>query len=244
MLINPSRFNYAEYVFEKRSLEPERIDTGDYTEREYKTFLREIRFINRWIGDRTALRKTLLKEIAGLELSEFSVLDVGAGSGELLKEIALFARRTNRKAFLTGLDLNLLSAESIANEGKLFNEIHAVLGDALTLPFPENAFDFAICSLFTHHFTDENVTAILKEMKRVSQRRIFVIDLHRDSKAYFWYKLFCTVFRISELVRHDGLLSITKSFLPNELAEIGQSAGFQEVNVEQVFPARLVLTAR
>src|SRR5436309_297734 len=54
---------YSEVVFEQRSHEPERIDTGDYTEEEYKTFLREIRFINRWIGDRWALQKTLLKKI-------------------------------------------------------------------------------------------------------------------------------------------------------------------------------------
>ena len=55
-------------MFEHRSSEPERIDTGDYTEEEYKTFLREIRFINRWIGDRWALRKSLLKKIEELTL--------------------------------------------------------------------------------------------------------------------------------------------------------------------------------
>ena len=67
-------------VFETRSNELERIDTGDYTDEEYKTFLREIRFINRWIGDRWALRRSLLKRLEKLDLSEFSVLDVGAGS--------------------------------------------------------------------------------------------------------------------------------------------------------------------
>ena len=55
-------------MFETRSNEPERIDTGDYTDEEYKTFLREIRFINRWIGDRWALRRSLLKKIDELDL--------------------------------------------------------------------------------------------------------------------------------------------------------------------------------
>src|SRR3982751_2746687 len=142
-------------VFETRSREPERIDTGDYTDEEYKTFLREIRFINRWIGDRWALQKTLLKKIEELDPAKVSVLDVGAGSGELLKEIALFARRRKSRTFLTGLDLNKLSAESVANEGDNFDEINAVRGDALNLPFDDNSFDFAICSLFTHHFADD-----------------------------------------------------------------------------------------
>src|SRR5690348_18022483 len=87
-------------MFETRSLEPERIDTGDYTEDEYRTFLREIRFINRWIGDRWALRKSLLKQITEYNSSQFSVLDVGAGSGEILAEIARYARRDRKSTRL------------------------------------------------------------------------------------------------------------------------------------------------
>ena len=231
-------------VFETRSLEPERIDTGDYTEDEYKTFLREIRFINRWIGDRWALRKSLLKQIGGSSASEFSVLDVGAGSGEILKEIALFARNTKRKAQLVGLDLNPLSADSIAAEGHELSEIRSAQGNAMQLPFDDGTFDYSICSLFTHHFTDEGVVAILREMKRVSRRGIFVIDLHRNKNSYFWYKVFCRVFRISELVRHDGLLSITKGFTPTELTGIAARAGLKNTMTVGSFPGRVILAAK
>src|SRR3982751_1873338 len=116
-------------VFEQRSNEPERIDTGDYTDEEYRTFLREIRFINKRLGDSAALRATLLKDIEKNELSEFRVLDVGAGSGELLSEIADFARRTDRKARLVGLDLHQLSAKSISNESKNYPEISTIQGN-------------------------------------------------------------------------------------------------------------------
>ena len=230
-------------MFQVRSNEPERIDTGDYTEDEYRTFLREIRFINRWIGDRRALRKTLLQRIGELRLSEFSVLDVGAGSGELLTEVSRFARGGKRRAFLTGIDINELSVGSIAGRGKEVAQINAVRGDAMSLPFKDNAFDFAICSLFTHHFTDDGVIDILREMRRVSRRGVYVIDLHREVGAYRMYKLFCTVFRISRLVRHDGLLSIKKGFQPNELAEVAVRAGFGSVIPQTVFPARVVVAA-
>jgi ubiquinone/menaquinone biosynthesis C-methylase UbiE len=231
------------FVFETRSNEPERIDTGDYTDEEYKTFLREIRFINRWIGDRWALRKSLLKRINELDLNEFSVLDVGAGSGEILKEIALFARERNANAFLVGLDLNELSAQSVANEGKNIDDINSVRGDALRLPFVDDAFDFAICSLFTHHFTDDGVVEVLREMNRVARLGIFVIDLHREVSAYRMYKLFCAVFRISKLVRDDGLLSIKKGFQPNELSQLAELAGFANVSAQTVVPARVVISA-
>lgn len=232
---------YSWKVFEKRSYQLERIDTGDYTAAEYERFLREIRYINRYLGDFRALRQTLLREIKEKNLPEFSVLDVGAGSGEFLREIANFARKNNLKAQLSGLELNERSAESILEESKNYAEISAVRADALILPFADKAFDYTICSLFTHHFTDENVVAILREMSRVSKRGIFVIDLHRDKNAYFWYKIFCTVFRISPLVREDGLLSITRSFLPEELLDLANQAGLANVSVIKVNPARLVL---
>jgi len=231
-------------MFEVRETRPERIDTGDYTPQEYKTFLREIRFINRWIGDRWALQKSLLKTIDELDLAEFSVLDIGAGSGELLKEIAVFARARNGSAFLAGLDLNELSAGSIRDEGRRYSEINAVRGDALNLPFADGAFDFAICSLFTHHFSDDGVAEIMREMKRVSRRGIFVIDLHRERGAYRMFQLFCFVFRISRLVREDGLLSIQKGFQPGELLQIAGRAGIQNAEAKTVAPARVVISGR
>ena len=228
--------------FQTRSLQPERIDTGDYTPEEYEHFLREIRLINRLAGDSRALKNTLLREIKGEDLKEFSVLDIGAGSGELLRVIAKFARKTNRKANLCGLELNARAARSILEESKDFGEIKPVRGDALSLPFPDASFDYAICSLFTHHFTDENIIKIFREMSRVARRKIYVIDLHRHRAAYFFYQIFCAAFRISPLVHEDGSLSILRSFTPVELKILGERAGLENVSVERHFPFRVVLS--
>ncbi len=228
-------------MFETRSGKLERIDTGDYTPEEYERFLREIRFINRFVGDVWALRKTLLREIEKTDLQTFSVLDVGAGSGELLRTIGKFARKQKRKTNLFGLELNARSACAILEESKRFGEIKAIRGDALNLPFVNKSFDYAICSLFTHHFTDEKVVDILSEMARVSRRKIYVIDLHRHETAYRLYKIFCTAFRISPLVREDGSLSILRSFVPRELKKLAEEANLTEISVTEYFPSRLVL---
>lgn len=228
-------------MFKTRSLKLERLDTGDYTAEEYERFLREIAFINRTLGDRRALRKTLLREIETLDLRTFGVLDVGAGSGELLRAVAEFARKQNRTAKLFGLELNVRSARAIREESKNYAEIKAVRADAFALPFADNAFDYAVCSLFTHHFTDENVQAILSEMSRVASRRIFVVDLERRAAAYYLYKIFCRAFRISPLVREDGALSILRSFTPVELETLGRAADLKNVSVRKIAPFRLVL---
>jgi SAM-dependent methyltransferase len=228
------------FVFKTRSNRLERIDTGDYTPEEYERFLREIRLVNRLAGDNRALGKTLLRDIENLNPQSFSVLDVGAGSGELLRAIARFSKRKNKQATLFGLELNGRSAQAIREESVNFPEIAAVRGDAFQLPFADDAFDYAICSLFTHHFTDDDIVRILGEMSRVA-RRIYVIDLHRRRAAYFLYQLFCGAFRISPLVRQDGSLSILRSFLPGELERLGRAANLENSSVERVFPFRLIL---
>src|SRR6476659_3922233 len=112
--------------FEQRSLEPENLDKGSYTPEEYEGCLVELRRINEWLGDANALRDSLLKQIAQMDLQTFSVLDVGAGSGELLRVTAKWARETNRKAALVGLELNERSARAILDESKDFPEVSSV----------------------------------------------------------------------------------------------------------------------
>ncbi len=228
-------------MFKTRSLKPERIDTGDYTSEEYDRFLSDIRLVNRFAGDNRALKKTLLHEIKTENLQNFSVLDVGAGSGELLRVIAKSARKQKRKANLFGLELNKRSAEAIVEESKDFSEIKALRGNALKLPFADNSFDYAISSLFTHHLSDEQIIQTLCEMRRVTSRQIFIIDLHRHPFAYALYKMFCVTFRISRLVREDGSLSILKSFKPTELKDLAEKAVMKNPTVERHFPFRLVL---
>jgi 2-polyprenyl-3-methyl-5-hydroxy-6-metoxy-1,4-benzoquinol methylase len=99
-----------------------------------------------------------------------------------------------------------------------------------------------MCSLFTHHFRDEQVVHILREMSRVARRRIFVIDLHRDPVPYFFYTTLGKLVLKNRLIRHDGALSILRSFKPRELLNLGRAAGLRNVAVEHHFPARLVLT--
>jgi ubiquinone/menaquinone biosynthesis C-methylase UbiE len=229
-------------IFKRRATRPERIDTGDYTPEEYERFLKEIRFINQRLGDRAALEKTLLADIEQRGLAEFSVLDVGAGTGELLGVIAEFARAGGRHPRLAGLDINERSSQEIAAAATKFPEISAVRGDAFNLPFDNASFDYAICSLFTHHLKDDQIPAVLKEMSRVARLGIVVIDLERSAAAWALYQLFCLAYRISPLVRQDGSLSIRKGFTPAELNAYAASAGLMPAFATRSRPYRVIFS--
>jgi ubiquinone/menaquinone biosynthesis C-methylase UbiE len=230
--------------FRHRSLEPENLDKGSYTAEEYEGCLVELRRVNEWLGDANALRDSLFKEIGRRDLRSFSVLDVGAGSGELLRVAAKWARETNRQASLVGLELNERSARAILEESAEFREISSVRASGFQLPFGDNSFDYVIQSLTLHHFDDEGAIQILREMARVARRRIFVIDLNRNPVAYLFYTTIGHLFLHNRLIREDGALSILKSFTPEEMEQIAQLAGLVNARVEKHFPSRLVLSAR
>jgi SAM-dependent methyltransferase len=229
--------------FRKRSYELEHLDKGDYTPEEYEGCLVELRRINRFLGDASALRRSLLAEIEREDLKSFSVLDVGAGSGELLRVIAGWAQNAGRESKLFGLELNARSAKALLEESGKFASIYSLRGDALRLPFADDCFDYAICSLFTHHFKDEQVITILNELVRVARRRIFVIDLHRHPLAYYLYTTLGHLFLHNRLIREDGALSIMRGFRPGELNQVASQSRLTDVQIERRFPFRLVLSA-
>jgi ubiquinone/menaquinone biosynthesis C-methylase UbiE len=230
--------------FKRRSYELEHIDTGNYTSAEYEDCIGELQLVNRWMGDAHTLKSTLLRDVDAKDLKTFSVLDVGAGSGELLRVAVTWARETNRTIRAVGLELNERSAWAILEESREFPEISSVRGDAMELPFADADFDYVICSLFTHHFVEDQVVQILREMGRVARRRIIVIDLHRHPLAYFLYTTLGKVVLKNRLLRHDGSLSILRSFKPDELFALAKRAGLRDVWVERYFPFRLALNAQ
>ncbi|MEK6335169.1 MAG: methyltransferase domain-containing protein [Acidobacteriota bacterium] len=230
--------------FRQRSHELENIDKGTYTPEEYEGCLVELRRVNEWLGDVKVLHESLFAEIDRAGLSSFSVLDVGAGSGELLRHTAKWARETNRAASLVGLELNERSTQAILEESRDFPNISSVRADGLVLPFSDRTFDYVIQSLTLHHFDDRGAVNVIREMYRVAARGIFVIDLNRNPVAYFFYTTVGRLFLHNRLIREDGALSILRSFTPEEMAELGHQAGLTNVKVGKYFPSRLVLSAK
>jgi ubiquinone/menaquinone biosynthesis C-methylase UbiE len=230
--------------FRRRSYELEHIDRGDYTAAEYEGCIAELQLVNEWLGDSRTLKRTLFKHVEKEKLASFSVLDVGAGSGELLRVTASWARATERVFRGVGLELNERSAQAIDEESEEYPEIQSVRADAMSLPFGDGEFDYVICSLFTHHFVELQIINILREMSRVARRRIFVIDLHRHPVAYYFYITVGKLILHNRLLRSDGALSILRSFKRRELYELADRAELKDVVVSRHFPYRLVLSAK
>ena len=221
--------------FRTRSRELERLDTGDYTPEEYARWQREMWWIHRVFGELRALKHTLLRDIQRRGERNVSVLDVGAGSGELLTELEKWTK--GKSSFFVGLEMTSEAAKAI-----VVNGIAAVQADGRKLPFADHSFDYVCCTLLLHHLDDDAAVTVLAEMRRVANKRIFAVDLNRDPLPYYLYKYLGRLF-LQRFTVEDGSLSILRSRTEPELLYLAEKAGLREARVDRYKLNRLVLSS-
>ncbi|HEV7701213.1 MAG TPA: methyltransferase domain-containing protein [Pyrinomonadaceae bacterium] len=226
--------------FRQRSHELERLDTGDYTPDEYARWQREMSLIHGVWGEKRALEHSLIREIRDEAPGRVSILDVGAGTGGILKLI---------KDMLADIETFLVAGETSREALNAVRVASATTGivplecDALSLPFTDDSFDYVICTLMLHHLTDTDAEVLMKEMRRVAQRRFFIVDLNRHPVGYYAYRL-VSPFLLQPFTQQDGALSILRSFTPSEMLALAHSAGVQEASVTHSRANRLILSGK
>ena len=185
-----------------------------------------------------ARRPTLLfLQRAVGERTRFRLLDVGFGDGDMLRAIARWARRKGIEAELVGVDLNprSVAAAREATPDDLAIEYRA--GDFADLA--TQGWDCIISSLVAHHMTRDQLVAFLQFMDREAATGWLVNDLHRHGFAYAGWPLLAGLMRWHPIVRHDGHLSIARSYRPAEWAPLLAEAGVRGARVYRQFPFRL-----
>lgn len=184
---------------------------------------------------------------ASAGMTRLRLLDVGFGDGDMLRRIARWAARRGIEAELVGVDLNPRSEVAARSHTPADLPIRYLTGDYASLS--GNGFDFVISSLVAHHMTHAQLVAFLRFMEAEARRGWFVNDLERNRFAHWGFPVLATMMRWHPIVRHDGTLSIARSYRAGEwppiLAEAGiTEAGITEATVCRRFPFRLCVERR
>ena len=164
------------------------------------------------------------------------LLDVGFGDGDMLRRIARWAERRGIAADLVGVDLNPRSeAAARAHTPPPSLPIRYVTGDYADMG---SGWDAIVSSLVAHHMSHDQLVAFLRFME-ANARSWFVNDLHRHGFAHGGFPLLARLARWHPIVRHDGRLSIARSYRPAEWPPILAEAGIAQARVFRAFPFRL-----
>lgn len=198
-----------------RVLRPELMDNADAATAEI--CLRDIARINRWFGGHRVLAQTLKKLVQPGET--FSILDVGAASGDMGRVIR------ERFAAATVVSLDYRVSHLLAGEGS------RVAANAFQLPFRPASFDFVLCSLFLHHFTDAEAAQLIASLLQVAKRALIILDLERHPVPFYFLPLTRRLFGWSEMTVHDGVISVAASFRAEEIGRLVRAAGGPPVKV-------------
>lgn len=190
---------------------------------EARASLRDLVRINRRWGGHSTLR-SLLKETVG-EGEAFSILDVGAASGDMGARI----REWYPMAKVTSLDY--LESHLKQSQGQ------RVAGDAFRLPFRRGSFDYVFCSLFLHHFPDDRVVELLRNFGAVARRAVLVIDLERNPIPYYFIAWSRPLLGWDPVTVHDGAISVEAAFRRKELEDLAGQAGLRNPRAKVFRPA-------
>ena len=165
------------------------------------------------------------------------ILDVGFGDGDMLRRIARWAAKRRLPVELVGVDLNPRSEAAARAHTPPELPIRWITGDYADLA--GGGWDVILSSLVAHHMTHDQLIAFLRFMETEAKRGWRVNDLHRHGFAHAGFPLLARIARWHPIVRHDGTLSIARSYRPAEWPPLLAEAGISHARVFRAFPFRL-----
>jgi SAM-dependent methyltransferase len=210
----------------QRDLSPEIMDDLELGGTRMDYALDDIERVNRYLGGYRTLKKglgTFAQELYRREKRPIRIVDLGCGGGDGLRYLARFFRNRKIPVELLGIDGNPHVLDYARRKSTPAADIRYREGK-LPEVLPDLSADIFVCSLFLHHFSDEEVVALLNGLqKECGPMLILVNDLHRHWLAFLLFQVWSRLTRMSQMARHDGLLSIRKAFCRGELLQIVKS---------------------
>ena len=212
--------------FRQRSPQLEWMDTEDVSAADFAACLADLAAVNSVTLARPPTLAFMRRVARGLGPGErLSVLDAGFGEGDMLRRIHRWGTRRGLRMDLSGVDLNPWSAAAAEAATPRAMGIRYVTGDLFDLPPGET--DVVVSSLFTHHLTDAQVVDFLLWMEARARRGWFVNDLHRHPVAFHGFRLLSAAAGWHRFVRHDGPISVARSFRRRDWDALLRRAGLE-----------------
>lgn len=229
---------YCQRVFFRhRSTQAEYFDRPGRADTEAAAEFRELDRLNRFFQPSLPFTMVLPRWLGDGRCSQLEILDIGAGTGWLGRELSEWAAGHGWNWRFTNLDTNEVALRLGIRPG-------SVNGNALALPFDNASFDLVITSQMTHHLTGPEIITHWREAARVTRDALFFCDLHRNVGLYAMLWLTTRLLLASHHVREDALISVKRGFRCSEWRSLAAQAELRNARVWVFYGTRIVLQAR
>ncbi len=158
-----------------------------------------------------------------------TVLDVGAGSGDINLRLLRWARKQ-------GVQMNVIltdvTEEALAESKRLFRGEPRVTFERSDLfDLPSRCADVVTASQFAHHFDSERLPRVIGRMLDVSSTGIVINDIHRHWIAWSAVWLVTRLVSANRYIRHDGPLSVAKGFRRSDFHDAAKKLSIPNMTV-------------
>lgn len=210
---------------------------------DWEQALRELKVINKLLGGNKLTLDGIDQLLKGKELPthSLSIADIGCGGGDMLMVIACWARKKNIPVSLFGVDANPHIIDYAKQNTADFPEIEYLAADIFSDEFRKKRFDIVTCTLFTHHFTDEQLVRMLSQLNEQARLGLVVNDLHRHPLAFYSIKWITAMLSKSRMVQHDAPVSVLRAFSRQDWERILQRAGLHHFKLRWRWAFRWML---
>lgn len=217
--------------FAKRSHQKELIDDLNYEGEELRQTLRELKTINRLLGGNHVTTDGIEKLLKHANHKEITIADVGCGGGDMIKVMYDWAKKKQINAQFIGIDANPNTIAMAASNLGVLPGVSFETSDVFQANFQQANVDIVTCTLFTHHFTDEELIRMFRSFREKARTGIVINDLHRHPLAFYSIKILTRFFSKSKLVINDAPISVQRGFRKNELEEILRKSGWTNYRI-------------
>lgn len=221
----------------RRRLEPETMDDPNLEPGLHALALKGLARLNAVSG----IHRSVWRELEPMFAEGTrDVVDVAAGSGDLVAELA---QRAGDAVRFKATDVSERACAAVRDRaGREGLEIQALRMDALREGVP--ACDVAMCHLFLHHLTEGEIVSLLRSMRDSARVGVVITDLRRTRTGYALAWLASRVLTRSCVVHRDALLSVRAALNEEELGGLAEQAGMSNASVRRFWPERMMLVWR
>jgi 2-polyprenyl-3-methyl-5-hydroxy-6-metoxy-1,4-benzoquinol methylase len=221
-------------MFKARSQQKELLDRDDIPTADLFQNLKELDFINHWLGGYdisfSAIKRVLKKG------ESYSLADIGCGGGDTLKRIAGWNQKKGFDLDLYGIDIKPVCIE-YAQKNLSGIKVNLICDDYRNLFDHVGHVDIIHACLFCHHLSNSELSDLVAFT--LKNRAILIInDLERNWLAHYSIKYLTSLFSKSYLVKNDAPLSVLRGFKKREWISIIREAGAEHYTVRNKWAFR------